>query len=357
VLEQSGWNSFFSSFFEQHAPDGHSPARVTFQGRDIYRIITAGGEFLAEPSGRMRHFADESEWPVCGDWVTVTVHGDGALIHEILPRRTCISRKDPGKRTSEQVLAANIDTVFLVSGLDADFNLRRIERYLVIVREGGAEPVILLNKADLCPDPAGAIDEVRRISPGSPVFCVSALDSASLAGLDAFLLRGRTVALLGSSGVGKSTLLNLWLDEPVQKTREVIPGSDRGRHTTTARQLFFTSWGGMVIDTPGLREIQVWGTDAGASAAFPDIEALAGSCRYRDCTHEREPGCAVRAAARSGALEPNRLENYLKLRREIGFLALRQEHTASYVEKQRWKKVSTLAREFRLRAKARQRLE
>ncbi len=192
--------------------------------------------------------------------------------------------------------------MFLVSGLDADFNPRRIERYLVIVREGGAEPVILLNKADLCADPARAVEQVQRISPGTPVFCVSALDAASLAGLGAFLLPGNTVALLGSSGVGKSTLLNQWLDVPVQKTREVIPGLDRGRHTTTARQLFFTSWGGMVIDTPGLREIQMWGTDAGPSAAFQDIEALAASCRYRDCTHEREPGCNVRAATRSGTL-------------------------------------------------------
>jgi len=261
------------------------------------------------------------------------------MIREVLPRRSKFVRKLPGKKIGEQVIAANVDTALLVSALDGDFNPRRVERYLAQCWESGAMPVIVLNKADACADACAKAAEVERISLGTAVYVVSAKTGRGFEQLDAYLARGQTLVLLGSSGVGKSTIANRLLGRAIQEVREVCEADSRGRHTTTARQLFALPGGALLMDTPGLRELQLWGADEGISQAFADIETLAPRCRFSNCRHEDEPGCAVQAALADGTLDLERLGNWRKLQREQAFLKRKVDPEARKEEKQRGKQI------------------
>ncbi len=327
-LRDYGWNEEFAKQFESYAERGLVPARVVKQSRDLSTLVTPLGELPGEVSGKFRHQAkDHADFPVVGDWVAIEPAGENlALIRAILPRRSAFSRKAAGEAVESQVAAANIDTVFLVSGLDGDFNLRRIERYMTTAWASGAEPVIVLNKADLRPDLESVVAEAKSVSPDAPVIAVSALTEAGLKDLEPFLVPGKTVALLGSSGVGKSTLINRLLGQDRFPTAPVSdPAEGRGRHMTTARELVRLPGGALLIDTPGMRELQLWAGEEDLEKAFDDIEGLAARCRFPDCRHDREPGCAVRAAVESGTLDRRRMESFLKLQREMRFTELKKD--------------------------------
>jgi ribosome biogenesis GTPase / thiamine phosphate phosphatase len=351
-LESLGWNSSFEEPFRRFADEGLRPARVASTHTHVCRIYAAEGELLAEVTGKLRHDArGPQDFPAVGDWVAVASRpGEGrAVIHGVLPRRTRFSRKVAGTATEEQVLAANVDTVFLVGGLDGDFNVRRLERALVLAWESGASPVILLSKADLCPDFGNRRREAEAVAAGVPVHVVSSLQSDGIEPVRSYLGKGRTVVLLGSSGVGKSTLINRLLGEDRLATAAVRVSDDRGRHTTTHRELILLPDGGLVIDTPGLREIQLWAADEGLERTFDDVQSLARACRFADCAHEHEPGCAVRQAASDGRLPPERLESYRKLKAELRHLEVRQSQQLQAEQKARWKAIHKAARKHRPR--------
>lgn len=335
-----GWNDRLAEVLAEHAAAGRVPARVVLEHTHIYRVVTAEGECLARVSGRLRHHAQRrSEFPAVGDWVVLepVAHSD-ARIHAVLPRFSRFSRRAAGDVTEEQVVAANIDVVFLVGGLDGDFNPRRIERYLVVAGESGATPVVVLNKADLVPDAQRHVAEVQAVAPGVAVHAVSARANDSLDLLRQYLGVGRTAALLGSSGVGKSTIVNRLVGFDLLKTQDVRITDSRGRHTSTARQMVLLESGGVLIDTPGMRELQLW--ESGESTmtdAFADIEAVAESCRFRDCRHRQEPGCAVRAAVKAGELPDTRLASFIKLEDEREHQARQSDARALLEEKRRAK--------------------
>jgi ribosome biogenesis GTPase len=308
-------------------------------------------ELIASAAGRLQHdAAGRGQLPTVGDWVCASVRGDlrrqgfgghaehRAVIHRVLDRRTKIARKQAGFGVDEQVLAANVDTVFLVTSLNQDLNARRIERYLALVRESGAQPVVLLTKADLCDDVANMVTEIVQVAASVPVHVVSALTGTGLDTLAAYLEPGQTSVLLGSSGVGKSTLVNRLLGEERLEVRDIRARDDRGRHATSSRQLLVLPGGGLIIDTPGIRELQLWIADEGLGQAFPDVEDEATRCRFTTCTHAvGTPDCAVQAAIDRGLLSPDRLANWLKVRRELTALAQRQNTKSKRQEQDRWK--------------------
>lgn len=347
ALDALGWTDPFASAFQAHAAPDVIPGRVALEHQHIYRVLSERGEHLARVAGKLRHEASTAvEYPAVGDWVALrTRPGElRSTIHAILPRRSRFSRKVAGDTTREQIVAANIDTVFLTTGLDGDFSLRRIERYLVTAWESGAQPVVLLTKADLCDETDARVRDVEAVASGAPVHATSARQNHGLDILGQYLQPGRTVALLGSSGVGKSTLINRLLGREQQRTAEVSTYKARGRHTTTNRELILLPGGGLVIDTPGLREIQLWEVGGSIGATFADIEALAAGCRFGDCRHDTEPHCAVRRAADEGTLEADRLESYLKLRREADHVAKKQDKLAQLQNKRKWKIIHKAAR-------------
>lgn len=337
-LASLGWNARLAEAFLPHGEAGRAPARVSLEHTHIYRVLGEGGEWLARVSGRLRHrAATRADYPAVGDWVAVDPPAaDGpARIRAVLPRASRFSRRAAGDRTEEQVVAANVDTVFLVGGLDRDFNPRRIERYLLVAAESGAAPVIVLNKADLVPDPQVHVEEVRRLAPDIPVHAVSCRMPGSLEVLRAYLGPGQTGALLGSSGVGKSTIVNRLVGYDLLATRDVRVADSRGRHTTTSRQLVLLPEHGILIDTPGMRELQLWDTGEAVSGTFGDIAALAEGCRFRDCRHQSEPGCAVRAAVERGDLPAYRLDSYAKLLAEQEHQERQQDQRGRIEEKRR----------------------
>jgi ribosome biogenesis GTPase len=346
LLERLGWNSSFARAFEPHAASDLVPGRVALEHTHIYRALTASGDVLARVAGRIRHQAgSRADFPAVGDWVALepAPHGGEARIAAILPRRSRFSRRAAGDPTEEQVVAANIDTVFLVGGLDLDFNPRRIERYLVVAWESGAAPVIVLNKADVVDDPGAMVERVRAIAAGVPVHAISCRRDGSVDVLRQYLGVGQTGALLGSSGVGKSTIVNRLIGQELLRTQDVRESDGRGRHTSATRQLVLLPGSGILIDTPGMREIQLWETGDALSGTFGDIEALAGECRFRDCRHRQEPGCAVRAAAGSGELPHGRLESYHKLQDEQAHHARQVDERLQLEQKRRWKSLTKAA--------------
>jgi ribosome biogenesis GTPase len=341
-LSALGWSEADAERFAPFAAAGLVPARVVGGHTRYLRVLSAAGEGLAEPAGSLRHEAGGAEdLPAVGDWVALRPsegHGRG-VIQAVLPRRTAFVRRAAGARAVAQVLAANVDTAFLVMGLDGDFNPRRLERALVLAWESGANPVVLLNKADLSDDLASKRTAVERVAPGVPVCVVAAKHGQGLDALAPWLVPGRTVVLLGSSGVGKSTLVNRLLGREKQKTREVRGADQRGRHTTTERELIALPGGALLIDTPGLRELQLWSDGAGLEATFEDVSELARSCRFTDCGHGGEPGCAVRAAVEQQRLDPARLASYKKLQAELRALEIREDPLKRRAERGRWKAI------------------
>jgi ribosome biogenesis GTPase len=343
-LEEYGWARFFARHFERllaasEAPDRLEPGRVVAPGRGLHRVRVAGGEVRARPAGRLRA---EGLHPAVGDWCALERLGEGdAVLWEVLPRRTRLARRAAGARTDEQVLAANVDTAFLVMGLDRDFNLRRLERLAVVAREGGVEPVVVLTKADLVPEAEAAAqrDAVREAAAGVPVFPTSAVTGEGLEPLAGWLAPGSTIALLGSSGAGKSTLLNALCGREVMKTGALRESDSRGRHTTVHRQLVRLPGGALLIDNPGLREVGLWtGSGEGIEETFEDLGALAAGCRFRDCSHRQEPGCAVREAIEGGGLDPARLEAWRELEAEAAALERRRDEAAA----RRWGRTGSL---------------
>lgn len=319
-LERLGWKPFFQRQLAVSDRD-LIPARVRRLDLDRYHLLGETGAMIGILPGRTRAQASSrADLPTVGDWVLVS-RGSPALIERTLTRFSKFSRKEAGDRAEEQVLAANIDTVFIVSGLDGNFSPARIERYVLLSWQSGARPVVVLNKADLCQDLDEKLATVTNISPETPVHAISALEDTTLTTLREYCGPGQTVALLGSSGVGKSTIINVLLGYEHFETGEVRQGDARGRHTTTFRELCPIPDGGLIIDTPGMRELQLWADESALASAFDDVESLAASCRFRDCEHASEPGCAVTGAIESGRLDPARLENYRKLKEEIARLA------------------------------------
>jgi ribosome biogenesis GTPase len=350
-LSELGWDSFFEEGFLQHKDGGLIPARIAREDRQTYLLMSEPGELTGRVSGRFSHDADsKGEFPGVGDWVAARELPDEqkATIHAILPRKSCFARQSPGGRTEAQVVAANVDTVFIVSGLDGGraFNLRRIERYLALAWESGASPVIVLNKVDVCPDVEACVKEAETIAFGVPVYPVSATKCVGLDLLRGHLTSGLTAALLGQSGVGKSALVNALLGAERQPTAAVREDDLKGRHTTTRREMVFLPGGSIIIDTPGMRELQMWGDESSVAETFSDIEELATQCRFRDCQHQREPGCAIHSAIGQGVLDAGRLESYLRLQREMAHLALRQDHRARLEEKAEKKRFSRMVRRY-----------
>lgn len=346
--KQFGWNDFFEAVWNSTEREGRKPARILSQNRGIWHIGGDFGEAKAGPAGKLRLAAEfGADWPAVGDWVGAEANETrGFRICEVLPRRTKITRKAAGKQIVEQVLAANVDTVFLVMALDGDFNARRMERYLAQVWESGARPAILLNKADLCTDTVSKVAEVERCSPGVAVLTISATQGQGIKDLVAYLPAGETAVLLGSSGVGKSSVVNCLLGQEEQKVGAVRPYDSRGRHTTTRRQLLFLKAGAMIIDTPGLRELQLWEAQEGVRHAFDELKELSAGCRFRDCSHQGEPGCAVTAALADGTLDIMRFESYQKLRREQEFMERKVDREARHKAKQQIKTVNRSIRQL-----------
>ncbi len=329
TLEDWGWTDFFAEQFTAWRDKGLLPARVIRGEKNYFRVWTTSGELTVRFAGKIRHQADgRADLPVVGDWVAVEPQPDQrGLIHALLKRRNSFSRNLPGRRKGkgrerieQQVIAANIDLIFIVSGLDRDFNLRRIERYLTLVGGSGSEAVILLNKTDLCDNPEQHQVAVAEIAGTTPVHLCMARQQGQLDILTGYLQAGKTIALLGSSGVGKSTIVNGLIGEQRQKIAAVSTADGKGRHTTTHRELFLLPQGGILMDNPGMRELHLWGDEQDLVESFADIEDLATGCKFSDCHHRSEPGCAVRDAIKAGNLPEERLANYHKLKGELSNL-------------------------------------
>jgi ribosome biogenesis GTPase len=334
-LDDFGFSPFFARALEDLDPE-LAPARIVVARGEFQRVVTDRGEADVSVSGKLRHRASSSAGlPAIGDWVGVRE----GRIEAVLPRRTKLSRKVPGKRTREQVVAANIDTVIVVMGLDSDFSMRRLERYLTTVWKSGALPAIVLNKADLDPAFEARRTEIGELAPRVPVIAASCREGAGLDSVRDLLRPRETAVLVGSSGVGKSTLINLLLGEDLQATGSVTPRDERGQHTTTHRELFQLPGGALLIDNPGIRELQLWVDPDALGQSFDDIDRLAVHCRFRNCSHDGEPGCAVAKAVAGGQLDADRLESLRAQRRELEHLQKRQDESADRIEKEKWRDI------------------
>ncbi len=346
MLERYGWNDTFQHHFDTLPDaDGLIPGRVIIQQRGLYTLFTAQGDLTAQLGGRFAHDAAPGAFPVAGDWVAVAARAGEttATIHHVLPRAAVFVRKATVRtaaKGAEQVVAANIDIALLVSSLNGDLNLRRLERYLFVARDGGAAPVIVLTKADACDEVEAARASVEAIAGGAPIYVVSSKSGLGLDALNALIEPGKTAALLGSSGVGKSTLVNALAGEQLMATQAISGDDKRGRHTTTHREIIALPSGGLLLDSPGMRELGVWDADAGTEAeTFPDVEALLGQCRFTDCHHTNEPGCAILAALATGALDPGRWASYGKLQGELAFEARKTDPKLRQETRKHWAKI------------------
>ena len=345
-LAELGWSHFFQQQMDPDKP-GLRPARVCRQDKNQFHLLSEDGPLTGSIPGRLRQAArSKADLPTVGDWVAISdVEGGEAgivQIEQLLERKSKFSRKEAGDVMDEQVVAANIDTVFIVSALDNDFNPHRIERYLLLTWGSGALPALILNKSDICDDLEHKLEKLEDIAKGTPIHIVSATEGQGLDALRDYLTQGSTCAFLGSSGVGKSTMINALLGIDKFVTNDVREDDNKGRHTTTFREMVQTPQGGMIIDTPGMREIQLWASSESVAQSFEDVEALAQQCRFNDCAHKSEPGCAVNQAIADGTLDEDRLSRYFKLLREIEHFESQQSVSARVEQKQARKRFSRL---------------
>ena len=348
-LRDLGWDEGFAHHFEAWAgKPQHQPGRVFIEFNYLFRVYLEGGEIESVLAGRLKHHAaSRGDLPCVGDWVVVRKRANekqGAIV-AVLPRRSWFSRKMAGNVTDEQVVAANVNVIFIVMSLDDDFSLRRLERYLLLARESGAAPVILLTKPDVCPDVAGRTADVTALAGDAPVHVLKPKFNEGIDQIAHYLTPGRTGALLGSSGVGKTTIINRLVGSDARKTREVRRADSKGRHTTRHRELVVLPNGGLLIDTPGMRELQLWDVGEAVHETFDDIAELAHGCHFTDCRHRDEPRCAVKAAVDEGRLSAERLGSYLKLQDELAFLARQRDERALLEEKRRTKTLTKAHRD------------
>jgi ribosome biogenesis GTPase len=337
-LADLGFDTFYSNHFDRFQRPGLVPARIAADGRGVYQLIGCTAQ-LGEPSGRMRFELAGTDRPVVGDWVAVTDSGDRAVIHHLLPRKTVMTRRAADSEGS-QIIAANVDLFCIVTSANRDLNVRRIERYLTAVWDSGANPLVVLNKVDLVDDVEPLMDELASVALVVPVVKVSALTGSGLEDIRAHLGQGSTVAFIGSSGVGKSSLVNRLLGNETQIVSTIREDDQRGRHTTTRRELIPLPGGGVLIDTPGMRELGLIEDEGGVDTVFADIAELAVACRFADCGHESEPGCAIREALAIGVLSAERWQSYRKLQREIAAAERRSDPFLAAEERRRWKLIT-----------------
>lgn len=347
-ITTAGWNEFFRNNFTEFASAGYFPARVISEHRESYIIFSDSGEAEAQVTGKFMFTADTpSNYPKTGDWVAVSFTGEDspALIHAVLARQTVFSRKTAGIKAERQILAANVDTAFIVQGLDDNYNPMRLTRFVTALSDTGIKPVIILNKSDLNPQSIALADETRLLFPGTDTLCLSALTGSGISEIEAYLKPGATCVFTGSSGVGKSTIINSLLGVSEIETNEVSQKGSRGRHTTTARQLYFLKSGAMMIDTPGIRELSLW-TENGSASGIPLIDKFAAECRYRDCSHENEPGCGVLAAHERGEIPEEILKSFAKLKKEAQYLLSKIDENAGVQRKKKEKQLGRAVKGF-----------
>lgn len=347
MLKDYGWNNTHEANWveinENFNKRNCIPGRVTLEHKRMYRVITEEGEWLSVCSGSFEHAAlDRRDFPSVGDWIAVEkMPGeDRGIIHAVLPRTSLFSRKVAGLAITEQIIAVNIDIVFLVMSMNEDFNARRLERYLVAAYDSGANPIVVLTKKDTCDNPSYYIEEAQNIALGTDVFAVSNVTEEGISELTSLLTGGKTAALLGSSGVGKSSLINVICGENMMAVQDIREDDKKGRHTTTHRELIKIPTGGVLIDTPGMREFQLWENNDSLDSSFKDVEELSNACKFNDCQHNHEPGCAVQEALDTGSLTADRYENYLKLKKELAFLERKMDRAAQAKERNKWKNIT-----------------
>ncbi len=345
-LSQYGYNIFFQNSFKEKDKETLLPGRIIEEHGKYFKVVTDLGILQSELSGKYQANLESGLIPAVGDWIRVEKlpNEDKGIIQDILPRISKFSRKVAGTETIEQVIVTNFDTVFIFNSLNSDFNLRRIERYLVLAWESGAVPVVILSKSDLCSNVETKIYEVENIAPGVDVFAVSSLTGEGMDAIQKYFKPGKTIALLGSSGVGKSSLVNYLAGKEVLRVQEIRNQDDRGRHTTTHRELILLPNGSMIVDTPGMRELALWQVSDGVDATFSDIENLAQNCRFKNCQHDKEPGCAVQQAIDEGLLDEKRFESYLKLQREAEYIDSKVNQKARTELKRRGKELAKLTK-------------
>ncbi|MBD3275222.1 MAG: ribosome small subunit-dependent GTPase A [Candidatus Marinimicrobia bacterium] len=341
-LSDIGWNSFFEGSMEPYISMGFEPGRIAIENRDNYLVLSKYGELSGQVTGKLLYTAESgADLPKVGDWVAISVFPDEgkAMIHEVLPRQSSFSRKVPDRKTEEQIIAANLDTIFVVQSLNEDFNINRLERYLVMIREQNITPAVILNKSDLVENPGEFQRQIREIVPDIRVLPLSAKSGEGFNQLESILADGRTFAFVGSSGVGKSTIINRLAGEDLFLTQETREGDSKGRHTTTRRELVVIPGCGLLIDTPGMREFQLWSGSGGMDDVFSDILSYAEQCKFNDCTHVHETECAVLDALDNAEISESHYENYMKLQRELAHLETKLSQKAALDKKNHWKQI------------------